>query len=160
MLYAELGDVDQAAGMQAELERHGLIRGRLAESKWRRLRGAILLARRRYLEAQSELRIAAATEECTLCALPALARSYDLGGSADSAVAVYERYLRTPWMKRLELDALNLGPVYLRLGQLQAAAGRREEARAMFRRVRDLWRTGDTPFRGIAAQADARAKAE
>jgi DNA-binding SARP family transcriptional activator/tetratricopeptide (TPR) repeat protein len=160
IVYAELGDVDRAAGMQAELERHGLIRGRLAEGKWRRLRGAILLARRRYLEAQSELRIAAATEECALCALPALARSYDLGGRADSAVAVYQRYLRTPWMKRLELDAVNLGPTYLRLGQLHEAEGRRAEARTMYGRVSDLWRTGDAPFRAIAAQAVGRGEAE
>ena len=158
--YAETGDLERAAGMQALLEQYDLTRGRLAEGKWRRLRGSILLARRRYLEAQAELRIAAATEECPLCPLWALARSYDRGGRSDSAIAVYERYLRTPWMKRLELDALNLAPTCLRLAELYEAAGRRSDAVAMYRRVGELWRTGDGPFRRVAVQAEARARSE
>ncbi|HET9039140.1 MAG TPA: hypothetical protein VFN40_03155, partial [Gemmatimonadales bacterium] len=141
--YAGLGDLDRAAEMQAALERLGLTRGRFAEAEWHRLRGTILLARHRYLEAQAELRQAAAGEECALCSLPALGRSYDLAGRADSAAAVYERYLRTPWMKRLELDATELAPIYLRLTELYGARGDRAEAEEMSRRVQSLWRGGD-----------------
>nr|MBA3892993.1 tetratricopeptide repeat protein [Gemmatimonadales bacterium] len=119
ILYAGLGDLERAAEMQAALERHGLTAGRFAEAEWRRLRGTILLARRRYLEAQVELRLAAEQEECALCSLPALGRSYELAGRADSAVAVYNRYLRTPWMKRLELDAIELQLLDPRLRELQ-----------------------------------------
>lgn len=125
IFYANLGDLERAAEMQAALERHGLNRGRFAEAEWRRLRGAILLARRRYLEAQAELRLAAEREECALCSLPALGRSYELAGRADSAIAVYERYLRTPWMKRLELDAVELQPLRRRLRELRE--GRRDQ---------------------------------
>ena len=97
VVYAGIGDLDRAAEMQAALERLGLARGRFAEAQWRRLRGTILLARRRYLEAEAELRLAAKGEECALCSLPALARAYDLAGQSDSAAAAYERYLGAPW---------------------------------------------------------------
>jgi tetratricopeptide (TPR) repeat protein len=125
IFHANLGDLERAAEMQAALERHGLNRGRFAEAEWRRLRGAILLARHRYLEAQAELRLAAEREECALCSLPALGRSYELAGRADSAIAVYERYLRTPWMKRLELDAVELQPLRRRLRDLREGRGDR-----------------------------------
>ena len=146
--------------MQAALERLGLARGRFAEAQWRRLRGTILLARRRYLEAQAELRLAAEREECALCSLPALARSYDLAGQADSAAAVYERYLRTPWMKRLELDATELGPVSLRLGELYQERGGQEAAAAMYRRVATLWHGADGELGQAATKAAEQARAE
>ena len=59
-----------------------------------------------------------------------------------------------------ELDALNLAPTCLRLAELYEAAGRRPDAVAMYRRVDELWRTGDRPFRRVAAQAEARARSE
>jgi eukaryotic-like serine/threonine-protein kinase len=160
ILYAGLGDLDRAAEMQAALERLGLARGRFAEAQWRRLRGSILLARRRYLEAQAELRLAAEREECTLCSLPALARSYDLAGQADSAAAVYERYLRTPWMKRLELDATELGAVCLRLGELYQERSDQETAAVMYRRVATLWRGADGELGRAAAGAAGQGRAE
>jgi tetratricopeptide (TPR) repeat protein len=160
VVYAGLGDVDRAAEMQAALERLGLAHGRFAEARWRRLRGTILLARRRYLEAQAELRLAAEREECALCSLPALGRSYDLAGQADSAVAVYERYLQTPWMKRLELDATELGAVCLRLGELYQERGDRETGAAMYRRVAALWNGADGELGRAAARAAEQARAE
>ena len=160
VVYAGLGDLDRAAEMQAALERLGLARGRFAEAQWRRLRGTILLGRRRYLEAQAELRLAAEREECALCSLPALGRSYDLAGRTDSAAAVYERYLRTPWMKRLELDATELGAVCLRLGDLYQARGERARAAAMYRRVAALWRGGEGGLGREAARAAEQAGAE
>ena len=160
VVYAGIGDLDRAAEMQAALERLGLARGRFAEAQWRRLRGTILLARRRYLEAQAELRLAAEREECALCSLPALARSYDLAGQADSAAAVYERYLRTPWMKRLELDATELGAVSLRLGELYQERGDQEAAAAMYRRVATLWQGADGELGQAATKAAEQARAE
>ena len=160
VLYAGIGDLGRAAEMQAALERQGLARGRFAGAQWRRLRGSILLARRRYLEAQAELRLAAEREECALCSLPALARSYDLAGQADSAVAVYERYLSTPWMKRLELDATELGSVCLRLGELYEERGDRPGAAAMYRRVAALWRDGEGELGRAAARPGEQARLE
>jgi predicted Zn-dependent protease len=156
-LYAELGDVPRAAAFQAAIEREGLNRGRFAEAMWRRLRGEILIAKHRYLEAQAELRLAADADECAICSLPALARSYDLAGERDSAIAVYQRYRTTPWMKRLENDAVELGPILQRLAELYDAQGDRRRAAAADRELASLWRDGDPEFRRIAGAASARA---
>jgi tetratricopeptide (TPR) repeat protein len=156
-LYAELGDVPRAAALQAAIERDGLNRGRFAEAVWRRLRGEILMAKHRYLEAQAELRLAADADECAICTLPALARSYDLAGERDSAIAVYERYRATPWMKRLEDDAVELGPILHRLGEMYDAKGDRRRAAAVDRELAALWRDGDPEFRRLADAASARA---
>ena len=78
------------------------------------------MSRGRYFEAQRQLRLAAQQDECALCSLPALGRSYELAGQPDSAIAVYERYLRTPWMKRLELDAVEREALTARLQALHA----------------------------------------
>jgi serine/threonine protein kinase/tetratricopeptide (TPR) repeat protein len=158
VLYAELGDVGRASALQADLERHGLTRGRFAEASWRRLRAAILLAKHRYLEAQGELRRAAERDECPICALPALARSYDLAENGDSAAAVYERYLTTPWMKRLENDAVERGGILMRLGELYEARGDRRRALAMYAQVADLWRSGDAEFQLVAARVRERSR--
>ncbi len=155
ILYAGIGDLDRAAEMQAAIERHGLTQDRFAEAEWHRLRGNILLARHRYLEAQTELRLAAEQEECALCSLPALGRSYELAGRADSAVAVYERYLRTPWMKRLELDAVELQPISVRLAEMYEGRGDRDRAAAMYRRVAERWRSGEGDMGRTAARAAA-----
>lgn len=160
ILYAGLGDLARAAEMQAALERHDLRQGRFAEAEWRRLRGSILLARHRYLEAQAELRLAAGQEECALCSLPALGRSYELAGRPDSAIAVYERYLRTPWMKRLEVDAVELQPLSLGLAELYAARGDRAGAAAMYRRVAERWREGEGELGKAAVLAAELAGAE
>jgi serine/threonine protein kinase/Tfp pilus assembly protein PilF len=156
-VYAELGDVPRAAAMQAAIERDGLNRGRFAEAVWHRLRGEILIAKHRYLEAQAELRLAADADECAICSLPALARSYDLAGERDSAIAVYDRYRATPWMKRLENDAVDLGPILLRLGELYDAQGDHSRAAAADRELAMLWKDGDPEFRRVAAAATARA---
>jgi tetratricopeptide (TPR) repeat protein len=155
-IYAELGDAPRAATLQAALERQGLNRGRFAEAAWRRLRGNILMAKHRYLEAQTELRQAADSDECALCTLPALARSYDLAGQPDSAVAIYERYLATPWMKRLENDAIERGPILRRLSELYDARGDRRRAAAADRELAALWKSGDPDFRRLARLADER----
>jgi hypothetical protein len=157
-LYAALGDVPRAAELQAALEREGLNRGRFAEAAWRRLRGEILVAKHRYLEAQAELRQAAATDECAICSLAPLARSYDLAGVPDSAIAAYRRYLDTPWMKRLENDAVERGPILLRLGELYDTRGDRGRAAAADRELAALWQAGDPAFRRAATAAAARAR--
>jgi DNA-binding SARP family transcriptional activator/Tfp pilus assembly protein PilF len=149
VFYANLGDLDRAAEMQASLERLGLNQGRFKDGPWHQLRGSILLARHRYVEAEEELRLAAEREECAICSLPALARGYDLADRADSAVAVYRRYLSTPWMKRLELDATELGPICLRLGELYKSRGERGDAVEMYRRVAGLWEDGDAGLRRV-----------
>jgi hypothetical protein len=72
-------------------------------------RGVIALAEGRVAEAESELRQAAEDLECTICALPDLARAYEAAKKPGAAVTIYERYIATPWFFRYETGAVELG---------------------------------------------------
>jgi hypothetical protein len=60
-------------------------------------------------------------------------------------------------MKRLENDAVELGPILHRLGELYDARGDRRRAAAADRELAALWRDGDPEFRRLADAASARA---
>ena len=80
---------------------------------------------------------------CPTCSLPDLARAYDLAGQADSAIAVYERYLSTPWSEWWESDGEFTVTTYRRLGQLYEQRGDRPRAIAAYRKVAELWSHAD-----------------
>ena len=79
-------------------------------------------------QAISELRVWDEGIGCAVCALPDLGRAYELAGEADSALAMYERYVTTPWIFRLEWDSFNLAAIYERLGALYEERGNTEKA--------------------------------
>ena len=76
-------------------------------------------------------------------ALPDLARAYDLTGDADSAIAIYERYLATPYLARGDDDAYFLPSVVKRLGELYEAREDREQAIEYYNRFVELWEEAD-----------------
>ncbi len=80
--------------------------------------GIAALAERRLDETRTELRAAADSSDCPICVLPDLARFYESVSEPDSAIAVYQRYLTTPWESRFESDATELLPVSEHLAQL------------------------------------------
>jgi len=88
---------------------------------------------------------------------PSLARTYDALGSADSAIVVYERYVRARSLGRTTLDAFELGPALERLGALYEQRGDATRAREYYARLAELWRDADAPLRGRAAAAAKRA---
>ena len=71
-------------------------------------------------------------------ARPELARAYDRLGQADSAIAVYERYLDTRILYRSEMDAFHLAHTLHRLSVLHAQRGNRDRA-AHYRSRLDAW---------------------
>lgn len=70
--------------------------------------GSIAAAEGRRQDAIAELRIADSTNSCPICVLPDLARAYSAADQRDSAIAVYERYLKLPWEWRFETDDTEL----------------------------------------------------
>ena len=90
---------------------------------------------------------------------PALARVYDALGSRDSAIAVYERYMRVRSLSRTTLDAYELGNALERLGALYEASGKAVRAAECYARLAALWREADAPLRRRAASAAHRADA-
>ena len=108
-----------------------------------RARGEIALAEGDHDEAIEAFRRSDAGY-CRLCALPGLARAYDAAGQADSALAVYERYVELPGPFRLWTgDAIYRGMVLERLGQLYEERGDLDRAAEYYAMFVELWAEAD-----------------
>jgi tetratricopeptide (TPR) repeat protein len=119
------------------------------------VRGLVALADRRPEEAITEFR-AGDVGACRLCALPGLGQAYDLAAEPDSALAVYQRYVSTPWLFRIFLDAEWLPRIYYRLGELYEARGERDKAAEYYGRFIELWRGADPALQPRVAEARRR----
>ena len=91
-------------------------RARASDANRRWTLGVIATAEGRAWEGEIELNTAAQTHPCPICVLPDLARAYEVAGKPDQAIATYERYLNTPWQRRHDTDAVELGFAIERLG--------------------------------------------
>lgn len=106
-------------------------------------KGILALAEGRVDDAIAELR-AIDVGPCTICVLPMLGQAYDQAGVTDSVVAVYERYVTTPWLGRLDAgDWFALAVIYERLGGLYELRGDAEKATLYYGRFVELWEDAD-----------------
>ena len=137
---------------QAALSRAG--RGSNANLRW--TAGAIAMAERRAWEGEIEIRGAAETHPCPICALPDLARAYEVSGKPDSAIATYEWYLRAPWQRRFETDAVELGFAMKRLGELYQQQSEDAKAAAQYTALLQLWRGADAELGPLLADVRRR----
>ena len=153
-LSAFTGQPGRARELLAEFEREVPPELRF-ESSYRRAVGSIALAEGAYEDAIEEFR---RSDEglCRLCPLPGLAQAYDAAGQADSAIAVYERYLNTPARGRSIGDATELGRTLERLGELYDAAGNWEKAAEYYARFVELWKDADPELQSRVEAAQAR----
>ena len=159
LFYAEAGRPDRARGFLAEYERlvpEGL--RRLQSVARHAAAGSIALAERRRQEAIDEFR-QQDQGDCVTCALGSLGRAYDNAGQADSAVAVYERYVNTPYTFRVFSDAIWLARTYYRLGELYEARGNRAKAAENYAKFVRLWKDADPELRPKVLDAKSRLKA-
>jgi tetratricopeptide (TPR) repeat protein/tRNA A-37 threonylcarbamoyl transferase component Bud32 len=153
-LYSISGRPDRARTVVAQFERdpragypedvQGVIHGALGE---------IALAERRYDDAVREFR-ASDVGPCTVCALPNIARAYDLAGNADSAIAVFSRY--TDGLARNAIDALQLAGSHKRLGELYEAKGDRQRAASHYTKFVELWKSADPDMQPRVAEVRKR----
>jgi Tfp pilus assembly protein PilF len=145
---------------------------------YRNALGVVLLDLKRPAEAQVELEKAVQLDPGFAEAQHNLGLSYAEQGRSGDAIAAYRRALASPAYTTPEVAYHNLGNAYLMLGQLRDAAeayraalqlepkqvgsiyslgvvlvreGRRDEAKAAFRRARDL--EPGSPFGQAAAEA-------
>lgn len=142
--FALAGQADRARQLLAEYEI--VIEPELRERHQPSLhaaRGALALAEGRPQEAITELKAWDNGTHCTICALPYLARAYEMAGALDSAITVYERYVRTPWLYRVSTDANHLAFALERLGQHYNQKGDAEQAIHYFGKFVDLWKEAD-----------------
>jgi len=119
------------------------------------MRGEIALAEGDYEAASSHFE-QDITNSCYICALEGLARAHDRAGTADSAIAAYERYVTTPFNNRLYHDEYVLAPAHERLGQLYDERGDQENALRNYARFVELWREADPELQPRVQAAQAR----
>ena len=154
--YASLGHLTRARELLAAVDTNDRVLGRTAGPERAWTRGVLALAEGRLTVAESELRQAADALACPICALPDLARAYEAAGKTDAAMAVYERYLATPWLWRYEPDAAELGWVMKRLAELYDGRGDSAKAAGMRGRLLQLWRRADRELQPIVEEVRGR----
>jgi eukaryotic-like serine/threonine-protein kinase len=143
LAYAAAGRPDRARSVMAEWDARRVESPTTRDTVLgHRMRGAVALAEGKYAAAQGELRI---TEHhgCPVCDLPMLGRAYDLAGAPDSAIAVYARFIDTPYLDRIPPDGAFLPVVHKRLGELYEAKGQRGKALEHYRAFIALWKDAD-----------------
>jgi len=137
------GRIDAAKATLADFEktRTGV---RLVADPYQRaaMTADIAMAEKRYDAAAAGYR-AAMTPNAPWGRLPDLARAFDLAGNADSAIAIYARYVGFDAFNRLGADATYLGPSQKRLGELYEAKGDRDNAIKQYTAFVELWKNAD-----------------
>ena len=118
--------------------------------------GAQALAQQNHDEAIRAFRAASEVGDCLVCGLSMLALAYDRAGQADSAIAVYRRYVDTPDHLRWTTDPTNLGHSLQRLGELYEAKGDIPNAVKYYREFIDLWKRADPELQPRVAEVRRR----
>ncbi len=147
LVYALAGELDRARQLLAEWDSavDPILRGDDGVGV-HVSRGVLALADDRPQEAIAEFR-RADTGPCAICVLPLMGQAYDVAGMPDSVMAVYERYLETPWLDRLDNgDWWTLAAIYGRLGGLYELEGDAEKAISYYEKFIDLWADADPEF--------------
>jgi tRNA A-37 threonylcarbamoyl transferase component Bud32/tetratricopeptide (TPR) repeat protein len=82
-----------------------------------------------------------------------LGRAFDAAQMPDSAIAMYERYIATPFSMRWQIiDPLALAGTHKRLGELYEAKGERQQAAEHYVRFIELWKNADPEFQPHVAE--------
>jgi eukaryotic-like serine/threonine-protein kinase len=155
-LYADAGQPEHALEIITEATRTRADRQRGMDDNRRWTAGAIAMAERRPWEGEIEIHGAAESLPCPICALPDLARAYEVAGKPDSAIATYERYVHTPWQRRYETDAIELGFALKRLGELYQQQNDRAKAAAQYTALLQLWKGADAELEPLLADVRRR----
>jgi tetratricopeptide (TPR) repeat protein/tRNA A-37 threonylcarbamoyl transferase component Bud32 len=155
-LYADAGQPKRARELLTQASKTSLGRQRGADANRRWTAGAIAMAEGRAWEGEIEIHGAAEAHPCPVCALPDLARAYEVAGKPDSAIAMYERYLHAPWQRRYETDGLELGFAMKRLGELYQQRNDRAKAAAQYTALLQLWRGADAELEPLIADVRRR----
>ena len=129
------------------------------ESDYLRSEGAVFMAERRYGDAIASLvRAGTAMNNyvCPVCALPDLADAYDKADKPDSAIAVYRRYVTTPWSDWMTSNGEFRSLAWRRLGELYQTQGDTIRAVLALQKVAGLWEHADASVQPDLADVRAR----
>jgi tetratricopeptide (TPR) repeat protein len=161
--FATAGDPRRA---RALLEQHD---GAVPDSMTRRdgeptrhaVLGTIALAERRYADAIRELWASDTTYDgpdgnCSICMLDDVGKAWEGAGVPDSAIFYWEKFLNTPYYRRLTMDATDRSPIVYRLGRLYESKGDATNAARRYREFVMLWSRADPPLQAKVTEARSR----
>ena len=131
----------------------------LDEGGYLRAQGATELAEGHYPEAVATLRRAVDLFYCPGCAVPDLARAFELADEPDSAIVQWQRYATMPWSEWHNAGGEFHASAYQRLGALHEARGDTVLAIAAYDKVAALWSGADAELQPLVADARRRAAA-
>jgi tetratricopeptide (TPR) repeat protein len=155
-VYAYAGRPDRSREMLASFERS---RSKIVSNddpvNAAMLRGFVAVGEKRYAEAARQFQ-EADKGDCPVCVLPDLANAWDMAGNADSAIAVYERYIAQPDAFRWQLDQWFLAGTHKRLGELYEARGERQKALSNYLQFVEIWKNADPELQPRVAEVRAR----
>jgi tetratricopeptide (TPR) repeat protein len=164
-LNALAGRVQEARGMLAryDAEVTDSATRRIRQSTRQTMLGIIALAEGRGRDALTELRLGDTDPDgpagpCTICLDGPLGMAYEMAGHADSAIAAYEHYLRTPSWGRYNrgLDGQWLAFILRRLGALYEQRGDLGKATEYYTRFVTLWKDADSDLQPRVAEVKQR----
>jgi eukaryotic-like serine/threonine-protein kinase len=136
--------------------------------------GEIALAENKSAEAIVEFRRADVLPDgpataCPICLPVNLARAFDAAHQSDSAIVMYEKYISTPYLERLDpplfvqfvdpVDPIFLAGVHHRLGELHEAKGDTAKAVEHYGAFVELWKNADPELQPRVAEARRRLQA-
>ncbi|UCC82504.1 MAG: hypothetical protein JSW46_16220, partial [Gemmatimonadota bacterium] len=145
--YASAGQTEQARAYLAEFEERAEYEGRSFRRARHAYLGHIAVSDGRPHDAIAEYRSWDRLGWNPVRALPSLAFAYDQAGEPDSALAVYERYVTTPWLYRDWDDSWWLAWAYERLGALYEQRGDTAKAVYYYGKFVELWHDADPELR-------------
>ena len=162
--YAAAGRPERARALLGQFERGVDLTFRRVDEHMRRYAwGQVALAEGRYQDAIAELEAYVPTpRNCLACGQSALALAYDRAGNPDSAIAVYDRFLTTPNINRLNeqgpfgSDETQLAPACKRLGELYEQRGDTAKARIQYSRFVRLWSEADPELKPSVISVEQR----
>jgi eukaryotic-like serine/threonine-protein kinase len=140
----------------------GATRGGLGlrdEGTYLRARGATELAEGKPAQAVATLRESVRLYFCPTCTLPDLARAFELAGYPDSAIAVYQQYVTTPWSEWQNALGEFRTTAYQRLGALHEVRGDTAQSIAAYDKVVSLWANADTELQPVVSTSRQHAAA-
>lgn len=129
------------------------------EGTYLRALGATELAEGKPAQAVATLKQSVKLYFCPTCTLPDLARAYELAGAPDSAIAVYQLYVTTPWSEWQNALGEFRVTSYARLAALREARGDTTQAIADYDKVATLWAHADPELQQSALNSRDRAAA-
>jgi tetratricopeptide (TPR) repeat protein len=167
-LYAMAGRPDRARAVLAEFDadiKDTLARRAMEPARHRAL-AEIALAEHRPRDAIAEIRRAdtlpdGPADDCSRCTYAALARAFDLAAMPDSAIALFERYLATPYWRTYidSADAAHLPGAYKRLGELYESKDDVPRAATAYAKFVELWRNADPALQAKVEEVKTRLSA-